>query len=137
MLDEQRLMTIELLIDGKHDKKKIAEMVGRSRRWLYDVLDEEEVKAELHRREQALKLHGEKRLIATLDKAIDNIVALANTASSEKVKLDANIYLIDRKLGRPTSKHEVEATAIQNTNKVSIEEFEAELEEIDIELDEE
>lgn len=133
MLDEQRLLAIELLLDGKHDKTKIAELCGRSRGWLYLILDEDEVKAELDKRERLLKLHGEKRLISSLDKAINNIIDLANNSASEKIRMDANMYLIDRKLGRPTSKHEIEASTKQDNSKVTLEQFEAELEELEVE----
>lgn len=45
MLDEIRLKAIDMLIGGEHTKTDIAKVCGKSRTWLYDIMDEPEVVA--------------------------------------------------------------------------------------------
>lgn len=108
MLDAARQKAIELLIEGKHTKSDIARMCGKSRRWLYAILKEEEVQAELRRLEQEIKVEGERRITSNLERCIDNVLYLANHAKSEKTKLEANIFLIERAIGKATSKLDVD-----------------------------
>lgn len=106
MMNKEKLRAIDLLIEGTTTKTEIAKQCGRSRQWLYEILEREEVKAEIDRRLRQIKLYGENNLKATMQERINNIVKLANTADSEKVRLDSNIYLIDRVLGKTTTKVE-------------------------------
>lgn len=107
MLDDKRILAIQLLIDNKLSKTEIAERCGRSRQWLYDILDEEEVKASLDEGLQKIRLFGESLIRSNLENSIANIVDLAHNAQSEKTRLDANIYLTNRILGTPTAKLDV------------------------------
>lgn len=131
MLDETRLKAIDLLIAGTTTKVEIAKMCGMSRTWLYDIMDEPEVVAEMNRRLQRIKTFGENQLKATLQDRINNIIALATNAESEKVRLDASIYLTNRVLGNTTTKLDISASTKQ-TEQVD---FDAELDEIVIDTE--
>ena len=120
MLDDKRLLAIQLLIDNKLNKTEIAQKCERSRQWLYDILEEEEVKKELDSALQRIKLFGEQTLKSNLSDSIANVVYLANNANSEKIKLEANTYLIDRVLGKPTSKVDMQSENKEDTNQVDV-----------------
>jgi transposase-like protein len=114
MLDQKKLTAIELLIRGDMSKTDIAEKVGIHRTTLYGWLDDEEFKKAFNDTLQKIKLYGENTIKAHLEKSVNNIFVLANTSESEKIRFEANQYLIDRVLGKTTSKQELEI--IDNTS---------------------
>jgi hypothetical protein len=107
MLNEQQLRAIDLLIEGKLNKVDIAKKVKRSRQWLYEsVINNDESKAEVDKRLQEIQNDGMSRIKSNLGRCIDNIIALANNAESDKIKLDANQYLVNRIYGGITTKND-------------------------------
>lgn len=108
MLTDTQLKAIELLAMGELTKAEIAKDLGVSARVIYKWQNAEEFKAELNKRSQqildALEQEGKARMVAKGQLAIDNIVHLANTADSEKVKLDANIFIYESIFGKATAK---------------------------------
>lgn len=104
MLTDKKIQAITLLVENKHNKTDIAEMLGICRSTLYDWLKDEEFKAELDSCLHRIQTYGENQIKANLSKCIDNMVKIANGAESEKVRSDANQYLIDRVLGKTTAK---------------------------------
>lgn len=115
MLHEKQLLAINLLVEGKQKRTDIAKACGVSRNALYDWMDNVEFKAEWEKSLQRIINYGEQSIKANLDKHIQNILVLANSAESEKIKLDANCYLIDRVLGKTTTKIDVTAEQKQTT----------------------
>ena len=114
MLDEHQELALNMVMEGKLKKTEIAKKLHRSRQWLYDaVINNEECVAEMDRRLQEIQLHCERGLKSSLQSHIDNVKLLAVTAESEKVRLDANQYLIDRVLGKTTSKMDLEVAPKQ------------------------
>lgn len=103
ILDEVKIECINLLSEGINISE-VARRIGKSRQAIYLWLADENFKAELDRTLQQIKTEGQQKIIAGLGKYISNIEYIANNSKSEKVKLDANAYLVDRVLGRPTSK---------------------------------
>ncbi len=59
------------------------------------------------------------------------MVELANNAESEKIKADANQYLIDRVLGKTTAKIDLTADARGNEEEVTSDIIEQEFNEIE------
>lgn len=122
MLDEKKIMAIEMLIDGKANKSQIADRCRVSRTTLYNWLnDDKEFIAELNNRLQGLKTFAEKKLEGKLDYIIDEIYDIAKSDSSEgnqMAKLKALTYLADRVLGKTVSKHEL-TTTIDDKFKVN------------------
>ena len=113
MLDERKYKAIALLAENVHQKTDIAEIVGVSRQTIYDWLKDPEFVAELDSVLQSIKSFGEKSIKSNLAKYIKNVDILANCAESEKIRLEANMYLIDRVLGKTTSKIDVTAESMQ------------------------
>jgi len=129
MIDIIKSEAIDLLLEGRMTKAAIARKCDRSRPWLYSILEDPEVVAEMDARLHGIQTFAQNRLKATLTERIDNIIKLSKTAESEKVRLDASIYLINRVMGNTTTKVDVTAT----TNQPDQVDFDKELDEIVIE----
>lgn len=114
MLDENKVKAIELILENKLTKIEIAKVCKKSRAWLYDsVINNEECMAEVDRRLQQIQTFGIMVIKSSLQQSIDNIIELSKTGESEKIRLDASTYLIDRVYGKTTTKLEVTADATE------------------------
>lgn len=129
MLDEVKEKAITYLLKGEAITD-VAKLVGKSRQAIYNWLDDEEFKAELDRRRQEIVTKGNAILLAELNSSIERIKRIAVKSKSEKVKLDANTYLIDRILGKTTTKIE-NANNDKDEDKVSRDILDEELKEFD------
>jgi len=109
MMDEKKTLAITLLLEGKLTKVEIAKKCKMSRQWLYDaVLSNPECKAEVDRRLQEIQTDGINLIKCSVTRNIENIMQLANNSDSEKIRLDANTYLLDRVFGKTTTKLDIE-----------------------------
>ena len=123
MLTDIQLQCIEYLGEGLLTKVDIANKLEISDRVIYKwQKDNEEFKAELRKRSEeiqtVMKLEGKCRMSAKGQIAIDNIAKLANTADSEKVRLDANTFIYEVIFGKATTKIETN-TEQEGKNNVS------------------
>ena len=114
MLDENKVKAIELILENKLTKIEVAKAVKKSRTWLYDsVINDEECMAEMDKRLQQIQTFGIMVIKSSLQQSIDNIIELSKTGESEKIRLDASTYLIDRVYGKTTTKLEVSAEPVE------------------------
>ncbi len=114
MMDEKKTLAITLLLEGKLTKVEIAKKCKMSRQWLYDaVLSNPECKAEVDRRLQEIQTDGINLIKCSVTRNIENIMQLANNSDSEKIRLDANTYLLDRVFGKTTTKLDIENVSKQ------------------------
>lgn len=109
IIDRRKIIAIDKLIEGKLTRKDIAKFVGIGRNTLYDWMKDENFVAEWDRRVQQLKGFAEKKVEAGVDFYMDNLLTLAADDSNKRVQAQVNQYLMDRALGRPTTKVDVEA----------------------------
>jgi len=128
MLDEKKILAIEMLVDGELTKVEIAKRIGVSRQALYNWLDDEEFRAELDRRLQGIKSFVQKRIDAKLEFVIDKLYELATDNSNKRVQAQVLQYLADRALGKPSSKLDITAEA-KTGDTVSQDLLESEFEE--------
>lgn len=136
VLDQRKRDAINLLADGKLQKKQICEKLGIPRSTLYFWLEtNQEFVSALDSAVRQIRELGDKLLAAKLDDAVNEYWELRKTTTNENVKSDIYKYFIDRNLGKPTSKHEIEATATQ-PKVIDVDELEKELDKWDEELDE-
>lgn len=108
-LSEQQLLAVETLAMGGRiqDAATVANVDSRTiSRWKNNPL----FKDELQRQIDENKKNIDERIVKFADTLIMNIFNLANSAASEKVRLDANIYLLNRVAGTPVSKLEKKET---------------------------
>lgn len=130
-LDERKIKVIEDLAEGIMPKTEIATKNGIARQTIYDWLDMPEFKAELDRRLQQRKVFTEKKFDGNLDFAAEKIFETIRTTKNERVKSDLLKYVVDRALGKPTSKHEVKSS--HDNQEVSDDILDAEFEEWEVE----
>lgn len=116
MLKQKQLEAIDLLIAGDHTKADISKICDIGERTLYNWLGNDEFKAEWHKRADEFKsnVKGEAQayMLNKVSQAMKNIVDLANNGESEKIKFDANVWIYESQLGKPTTK--IETTEIQD-----------------------
>lgn len=122
MLTDKQLECIELLSQGTMTGKEIATVLEISERVIYKWKKNDEFKVEMDKRalefQTALKNESKLRMTSKGQMAIDNIIAMANNSTSEKVKLDANIFIYEAIFGKPTTKTEL-TTENKEDKKVS------------------
>lgn len=103
MLHEKQLEAAIMLAEGK-TKTEIATELKISRQSLYDWLKLEEFNEEVNRIITLSKDETEKRLTFNIGKYVSELEKIAFNSKSEKIKSDTLQYLIDRVLGKTTTK---------------------------------
>lgn len=112
---EQDIM-IDMLLQGE-TISDIARKIGCTRQSIYTWKDKEYIKAELEARRQQLKKSAQCRIIKDVCTYVDNIKDLANHSSDQRVRLQANKYLIDHCLGTPSvAKEETQNSTVPGEN---------------------
>lgn len=110
MLTDVQRECIELIVQGTMTNKEIAKCLGITDRVIYKWKNVDEFKRELDKRSlefsNSIKDEGKMRMITKGQMAIDNIVSIANSARSEKVKLEANAFIYEAIFGKSTTKIE-------------------------------
>lgn len=134
MLTQQQIVCIEHLTIGTMTIQEIADNIGCTTRVIYKWKNNQEFKAELekHSREFQSGIISEANNLLTskLGQAVNNIITIANDkTASEKVRLDANQYLINRILGNTTTK--IEQSNTDTTGNKDIKDIDSMLSEID------
>lgn len=108
MLNDKQYEAIDYLVTSGKTKQEIAKAVGTSERTLYRWINDEEFKAEWQKRidyfQTNLQKEAKSRMSSKLGMAIENIIELANNSSSDKIKLDANVFIYESLLGKATTK---------------------------------
>lgn len=84
---------------------------------LYRWLDKPEVKAELEERRRALRKSARDRITGNIMSYVNNMIDLAERSSDQRVKFNANKYLIDQCLGTATTTKEEDNTGDKGHNK--------------------
>lgn len=132
MLNRKQILAIDQLIEGERNRKQIAEFVGVSRNTLYAWLDNDEFVAEWDRRVQQVQSFSDKRIQSNVNFALGNLLKLAADDSNKRVQAQVNMYLVDRALGRPTAKVDLEA-GMKNNAPTRADVLESEFAEFDAE----
>ncbi|SHK38976.1 Helix-turn-helix domain of resolvase [Clostridium cavendishii DSM 21758] len=113
---EQDIM-IDMLLQGE-TISDIAKKIGVTRQSIYTWKDKEYIKAELEERRRQLKKSAHDRITRDICTYVDNIKDLANNSTDQRVKLQANKYLIDQCLGTATTtKEEINVPGTSNKDK--------------------
>lgn len=103
VLNEKHYEAIKYLLEGRK-VSDIARLLNVSRTALYDWQRDEEFKAELERHRKDIRDNINKKITDRLDIYVEQLHIIATTSKSEKNKLQALQYLMNRVLGAPTSK---------------------------------
>lgn len=126
MLTEKQNKMIQMLVEGK-TKTAIAKELKMSRQTIYDWLKIDEISAELDRRRQIMCNEALGEAKSDVKKLLAELERLALTSESESIRVQCINSLLDRILGRPSTKSEI---AIDKATESDIE-----LDDIDTLLD--
>lgn len=118
MLKSNQLEAIDYLIAGVKTREEIAKCTGVSDRTVYRWLENDEFKAEWRKRadeyKSQVRTEVSDRMFSKLGMVMDNIIDLANNSASEKIKLDANVFIWESQLGKATTRIEQSNTDSMN-----------------------
>ena len=129
-LDTRQLKAIELLASGE-TVRVVADSVGVNRKTVYDWLKKENFKAELDKQVKELKSNVEKKLLSNVNPFLDELTKIALYSDSDKTRLDAITYCINRLVGTPTKvQQDITGEETKENNKIDIDSV---LEEIELE----
>ena len=112
-LGEKQYKVMELIIQGE-TISDIAKMMKVSRGTIYNWLDDENFKADLNKQRQEIKDASKERINANIGIYIGELHKIATTSPSEKARIEASTYLLNRVLGTPTR---VQQDITEDTNK--------------------
>lgn len=123
-LDARQLKAIELLASGE-TVRVVADSVGVNRKTVYDWLKKENFKAELDRQVKELKSNVEKKLLSNVNPFLDELTKIALYSDSDKTRLDAITYCINRLVGTPTKVQQdiTEKEEMRTNSKADIQEM--------------
>ena len=128
-LDARQLKALELLASGE-TVRVVADSVGVNRKTVYDWLKKENFKAELDRQVKELKSNVEKKLLSNVNPFLDELTKIALHSDSDKTRLDAITYCINRLVGTPTKvQQDITGEEAKENNNIDIDSV---LEEIDL-----
>ena len=128
-LDTRQLKAIELLASGE-TVRVVADSVGVNRKTVYDWLKKENFKAELDRQVKELKSNVEKKLLSNVNPFLDELTKIALYSDSDKTRLDAITYCINRLVGTPTKvQQDITGEETKENNNIDIDSV---LEEIEL-----
>ena len=116
MLTEKQNEMINMLIEGKTKSDVIREL-KIARQTLYNWLGKDEIIAEMDRRRQKMCKDALADLKGDTKELLAEVKKLAYTADSEAIRLQALNSLLDRTLGKATTKQEV---SIEKTTEKDI-----------------
>ena len=102
-LTDKEKKVAQLIVEGVNITQ-IAKIVGVSRPTIYDWLKHEELKATIAELTTEIKNAAEKKINSNVDLYVSELEKIALTGKSEKNKLDALQYILNRIFGTPTTK---------------------------------
>ena len=108
-----------MLMDGLN-KSAIADKLKVSRTTLYKWIENEEFKLELDRRKQKICNDALSDLKGSTKDLLKAVEKLAYTAENEGIRLQALNSLLDRTLGKATTKQEIELSSNKDTENIDL-----------------
>lgn len=118
MITKEQSEMIDYLIEGK-SISEIAKVLNKARTTIYAWLKLDQVNEELEDRKRELTRVARDKINSSVDMCINNLLELANFSNDQRVKMQANKYLLDRALGTPTIAKEEEKDSSNKDDKNS------------------
>lgn len=115
-LTEDQLIAAELLVYGATNKE-VADQLDVCEKTIMRWKKRPEFMEELDRQYEVAKNKVDNRIMKFSNQLLQNILDLSSSAKSEKVRLDASIYLLNRLAGAPISKVETKTVITPETEK--------------------
>ena len=115
-LTEDQLIAAELLVYGATNKE-VADQLDVCEKTIMRWKKRPEFMEELDRQYEVAKNKVDNRIMKFSNQLLQNILDLSKSAKSEKVRLDASIYLLNRLAGAPISTVETKTVITPETEK--------------------
>ena len=115
-LTEDQLIAAELLVYGATNRE-VADQLDVCEKTIMRWKKRPEFMEELDRQYEVAKNKVDNRIMKFSNQLLQNILDLSQSAKSEKVRLDASIYLLNRLAGAPISKVETKTVITPETEK--------------------
>ena len=115
-LTEDQLIAAELLVYGATNKE-VADQLDVCEKTIMRWKKRPEFMEELDRQYEVAKNKVDNRIMKFSNQLLQNILDLSRSAKSEKVRLDASIYLLNRLARAPISKVETKTVITPETEK--------------------
>lgn len=115
-LTEDQLIAAELLVYGATNKE-VADQLDVCEKTIMRWKKRPEFMEELDRQYEVAKNKVDNRIMKFSNQLLQNILDLSRSAKSEKVRLDASIYLLNRLAGAPISKVETKTVITPENEK--------------------
>lgn len=116
MLTKEQNEMIDYSIQGK-SISEIAKILNKSRTTIYAWLKLDDVNEELEDRKRELIRAARDRINSKVESCVNNLIELANNSNDQRVRLQANKYLLDRCLGIATVAKEEDNSGDKDNNK--------------------
>ena len=116
LLNQKHLDAIEELVKGENISN-IAKKLKVSRASLYNWLDDEGFKLELDKRRQIISRNALNRVNIKVNEYLEGIEKIAKTTDNDNTALTAYGMLLDRALGKATSKQDISVTNNDSVNE--------------------
>lgn len=105
VLGEKHYKCIKLILEGR-PYTEVAKLVPCARQTIYDWLGNDDFRAELDRCRLEIYKQAQNKVLDKVTTYIDKVEELAFTSESDSVRLNALQLLIERSLGKATTKIE-------------------------------
>ena len=115
-LTEDQLIAAELLVYGANNRE-VADQLDVCEKTIMRWKKRPEFMEELDRQYEVAKNKVDNRIMKFSNQLLQNILDLSKSAKSEKVRLDASIYLLNRLAGAPISKVQTKTVITPETEK--------------------
>lgn len=116
VLNKEHHKAIELLVNGSRPVD-VAKEIGKSRSTIYAWMEDKEFKAELDKQRKKISDTALNKVRYKVGNYLESIEAIANTSDNESIKLQAYGMLLDRALGKATSKQDISVTNNDSVNE--------------------
>lgn len=117
ILSEKHYEAMKYMLEGC-SISDISKLCKVSRTAIYNWLDDKEFKEELSKQGEAIKTNADKQITSKLDCYISEMHRIATTGKTDKERRSACEYMIDRVLGKATTKV---ADVTEEVNKGDVE----------------
>ncbi|WP_332633688.1 hypothetical protein [Halalkalibacter flavus] len=108
LLPQNQQAAASLLASGSKDKQQIAKTIGVSRTTLYNRMKDEKFKDEVDSLKHEIKVFGQDMIAGKLAEAVHKYGDLIDSTGNQRVKAERYQYFINRNLGKPTSKLDID-----------------------------
>lgn len=113
MLTNEQNDMIDMILEGR-SVLEISKRLNKARSTIYAWLKVPAISDEINSRKETLVKSARDKIVSKIDSCIDNIIDLANNSNDNRVKFQANKYLIDQAIGVPGVNKEDDKNPLNN-----------------------